>query len=278
MIGTPAKPDTRPAPEQPVNLWTGTVRAIHAETTKLRTLRLSLYTIVGTVIMTIGLSAGLTKLIDEAYKSGHPEDAAGLESGSAFLVILHYGQIGVILLAAWVVHQENEQGSLRTTLLSTPQRGQVFLAKAVVVATASALTALLSVFGSAGVRCLAVDCAAQVNGFAPNTQAEAGVLWGLVAYWTLIALFTYAIAILLRSGLAAMGSVLALVLVISTYLLNVTTLARFLPDQAGAQLYQQPPVIDGDLGPGLGGLILAIWTLAALGAAVTTFRRQPVNN
>lgn len=278
MIGTPAKPGTRPAPEKTADPWSAAVRAIHAETTKLRTLRLSLYTVIGTVIATIGLSAGLTKLIDQAYKTGHPEDAAGLESGSAFLVILHYGQIGVILLAAWVVHQENEQGCLRTTLVGTPQRGQVFIAKAVVVATASALTAMLSVFGSAGIRCLAVDCAAPANGFAPNTPAEAGILWGLVAYWTLIALFTYAVAILLRSGLAAMGAVLALVLVISTYLLNVTSLARFLPDQAGAQLYQQPPVIAGDLGPGLGGLILTIWTLATLAAALLMFRRQPVNN
>ena len=76
-------------------------RAVRAETTKLLTLRLCLNTMAGTVLLTVLLSWILTKLIDAAHAAGRPEEAAGLEGGTAFLVVLHYGQIGVILLAAW---------------------------------------------------------------------------------------------------------------------------------------------------------------------------------
>ncbi|ASN18385.1 hypothetical protein [Arthrobacter sp. YN] len=251
-------------------------RAVKAETTKLLTLRLCLNTVVGSVLLTVLLSWLLTNLIDAAHNAGRPEEAAGLEGGTAFLVILHYGQIGVVLLAAWSMHQEAENGSLRSTLISLPQRNIVLAAKALVVLAAVFITALLSVFGSAGVRCLVIDCAAENNQISPTPQATAGVLWGVILYWVLIALFTYALSVILRSGLAAMGTVLAMALIVSTYLVNITPLAKFLPDQAGAQLYQLPPPTPGDLGPATGGLVLAVWVVAALIAALVLFRRQPV--
>lgn len=251
-------------------------RAISAETTKLLTLRLCLNTMIGTVLLTVLLSWVLTNLTEAAQKAGRPEEAAGLEGGSAFLTILHYGQIGVILLAAWSMHQEADSGSLRSTLISLPQRSTVLAAKALVIVASTFITAVLSVFGSAGVRCLVIDCGAEGSQIASTPQATAGVLWGVILYWILIALFTFALSVILRSGLAAMGAVLAMALIISTYLLNITPFAKFSPDQAGSQLYQQPPQIPGDLGPVVGGLVLAAWVVAALISAHILFRRQPV--
>ncbi|WP_369745738.1 hypothetical protein [Paenarthrobacter sp. AMU7] len=251
-------------------------RAVRAETTKLLTLRLCLHTVVGTVLLTVLLSWVLTNLIETAHRAGRPEEAAGLVGGTAFLVILHYGQIGVILLAAWSMHQESDSGSLRSTLISLPQRSAVLTAKAIVIVAAVFITAVLSVFGSAGIRCVAIDCTAESSQIAGTPQATSGVLWGVILYWVLIALFTYALSVVLRSGLAAMGTVLAMALIVSTYLVNITPLAKFLPDQAGAQLYQLPPPTPGDLGPATGGVVLAVWVAAALITAHLLFRRQPV--
>lgn len=274
-----APPLTAPAPS-PVSsgVVPTTARTIRAELTKLLTLRLSLITAVATVLVTVAASWMNTFLIDAAYRAGRPEDTAGLESGSAFLVILHYGQIGVVLLAAWVIHQESDAGSLRSTLIAVPQRGYVIAAKGIIIAAAAAITAALSAFGSAGARCLVVDCAAPGNAFAATGSDEMRMLLGFVAYWTLIALFTYALAVLLRSGLAAMGIVLALALAVSVYLQRITPLARFLPDQAGAQLYAPPGLPEGELGPVVGGLVLLAWTVLALVVAVVAFRRQSVNH
>lgn len=263
-----------PQPRKPPTLS----RAIRAEFTKLLTLRLSLYTAVATVLVIIAASWLNTFLVDAAHRAGRPEETAGLESGSAFLVIVHYGQIGVVLLAAWVMQQEADPGSLRSTLIALPQRGFVFAAKGLIVTAAAAVTAAVSAFGAAGVRCLVIDCSAPGNAFAATGADELRMLLGVVAYWTLIALFTYALSVLLRSGLAAMGIVLALALAISGYLSRMTDLARFLPDQAGAQMYAPTPMPDGELGPMLGGLVLLAWTVTALGAAALSFRRQSVRH
>lgn len=230
----------------------------------------------------------LTALIDAAFRAGRPEETAGLETGSAFLVILHYGQIGVVLLAAWVMHQEADAGSLRTTLLCSPRRGTVVLAKALVVAVAAGIIGIGAALGSAGIRCTIIDCsspsrststsASAPGAFAPTGAGEVRVLAGVILYWVLIALFTAALAMLLRSGLAALGIVLALVLAVSTQLLTLSPLARLLPDQAGAQLYQQPPVLSGDLGPLRGGTVLLAWTLATLLLAALAVRRRPVRD
>lgn len=254
------------------------IRVVRAEFTKLFSLRSSLAVMAATVLVSVGASWALTRLIKAAYDAGRPEDTAGLEAGSAFLVILHYGQIGAVLLAAWAMHQENDPGCLRSTLLSTPQRVVVFAAKAILIACVSAVIGTISAFGAAAVRCSAIACDASGSAFAPTTAAELRILLGVVAYWILIALFTYALAVLLRSGLAAMGIVLALSLAVSLALLNITPLARYLPDQAGAQLYQQPPILDGDLGPVTGGLVLLAWTSIALLAALVSFHRQPITH
>ncbi|MFF1828432.1 hypothetical protein [Paenarthrobacter sp. NPDC058040] len=263
----------------PRRLWAvATARAFRAETTKLLTLPLFLYAAAGSVVLTVGLSWILTSLVASALQGGRPKDAGGLEAGIAFLSILHFGQIGVILLGAWVVHQEAGSGSLRSTLVAVPQRASVFAAKALLVFTGALLTAIPSVFGAAGIRCTVIDCGADNNRIAPDPASSAGILWGVVLYWTLIALLTYALSVALRSGLAAMGSVLALVLVVSTFLLPITRAARFLPDQAGAQLYQhapQPPDALGALG---GGLVLLAWVIVAMTMACILFSRHPVRS
>lgn len=257
--------------------WTPTfVRAFRAETIKLLSLRFFLVTASGTVLACVLLSWGLTALIAEAQRAGKPENAGGLESGSAFLLVLHYGQIGLILLAAWTMHQEADSGSLRSTLVSVPRRSCVLAAKAVVVAAESLCVALPSVFGSAAIRCVPIDCTASGNGPGPDSAVSWAILWGVVVYWLLISIFTFALAVILGSGLTAMATVLALALIVSTYLLHITPLAKALPDQAGAQLYQLPPVRPGDLGPLAGGLTLLAWSLAALFMAFVVFRRRPV--
>ncbi len=272
-------PSSQPRPVAVADIslgWTSTfLRAFRAETIKLLSLRFFLVTATGTVLACVLLSWGLTALIAEAHREGKPENAGGLESGSAFLLVLHYGQIGLILLAAWTMHQEADAGSLRTTLVSVPRRSCVLAAKAAVVATGSLCVALPSVFGSAAIRCVPIDCTASGSGLAPDAVPWA-ILWGVVVYWLLISIFTFALAVILRSGLTAMATVLALALIVSTYLLHITPLAKALPDQAGAQLYQLPPVPPGDLGPIAGGLILLAWSLAALLLALIVFRSQPV--
>ncbi len=251
-------------------------QAVRAESTKLRSLRTPVATMAGTAAGVVLLSWAITVMTTRAYATGHPQDAAGLEPGSAFLVVLHHGQIGAILLGAWLLVEENVDRAVRSAFLAVPRRSTLYAAKVLVAAVAAAVTAAVGALGSAAVRCLATDCSAPDGRFAATSTAQVRVLAGVVVCWTLLAVLTFGLAALVRNGLVSLGVVLALVLAMSPYLLTVTPLARYLPDQAGAQLTQPGPFLAGDLGPALGLAVLAAWTVALTVAGGVSFRRWPV--
>lgn len=250
--------------------------AVRAELCKLVSLPLGRAVIVAGPVVVLAASWGLTALVDAAIRAGRAEDAAGLEPGSAFLVILHYAQIVVVLVAAVVMQQEEERGALRATVIAVPQRALIVVAKASVLAGVAAATGAFGAVGSSAARCLIVDCADPANAFAASAGDEARILLGYSVYATLIALLTFALAVLLRSSLTAMGIVLSLALAVSAYLERVTPAARFLPDRAGAQLYLEQSPTAGEPGPFLGGLVLLGWAAAALIAAAIVLRRRSI--
>lgn len=239
-----------------------------SEIVKADSLRASVRIATMTAGAVIGVSWLLTALVRRSIDSGRTDDVAGLEPASAFLVVLHYGQVGVLLLGCWMVYEEQERASLRTSLIAVPTRHVLFLSKAVVAGAASFLVAAVSVIGSYWVRSLVVGAAALTDGGAQDAR----VLSGYIAYWTMAGVLAFALSVLMRSGLVGLGVMLATVLAVSTYLLSLTPVSRFLPDQAGAQMYQEvPPSVD-DLGPRLGLLVMSLWVVAALFAGGASFR------
>ncbi|WP_435738248.1 hypothetical protein V5D56_06570 [Cellulosimicrobium sp. PMB13] len=243
--------------------------AVRAETTKLATLRLPVAAAVATVVLTVGLSWLVTVLTDAALDAGRPQDVGGLEPATAFLVVLHYGQIGVIALAAWSVFQESDNGAVRTTFLAMPQRIAVLLAKLTVVLVAGLGLGAVSAAGSWLARC-PTTCA---PGFAGSAAADVQVLVGVAVYWGLLAVLTTAVSAVVRNGLVGMAVMLALVLAGSSYLLTLTPAAELLPDQAGSRLYQLPPVPPDALGPAGGLAVLLVWVLVATVGGALSFRR-----
>ncbi|WP_127842404.1 hypothetical protein [Actinomyces wuliandei] len=153
-------------------------------------------------------------------------------------------------------------------MIAVPVRRILFLAKAVVAGFGSFVVAIVSVVGSYGARNLIVDSAALAGGGAEDTR----VLCGYVVYWTILGPFAFALSALMRSGVAGLATLLVTVLAASTYLLSLTQLARFLPDQAGGQMYQEVPPSANDLGPQIGLLAMLLWMLAAFLAGELSFR------
>lgn len=229
-------------------------------------------------VVVAAASWGLTALVDAAIREGRAEDAAGLEPGSAFLVILHYAQVVVVFVAAVVMHQEEEGGALRATVIAVPDRTIVVAAKGSILAGVAAAMGAVGAVGSSAARCLVVDCGDPANAFAASAGEQGRVLLGYSLYATLIALLTFALAVLLRNSLTAMGIVLALALAVSAYLERLTPAARFLPDRAGAQLFLAQPPAAGEPGSVLGGLVLLGWVAAALTAALIVLRRRSITD
>lgn len=250
------------------------VRTLQAEAIKVASLKTPVYTAIITVAGVIGLSWVLTMLTQRAFAAGRLEDVAGLEPGSAFLVLLHYGQIGVILFGSWLVVEEQEPGILRTSMLATPARVRLFGAKAVVAALGSSLIGVVTVLGAYGVRTLAVGTLP----LTPGGLDDVRILAGYIGYWTLLGMLAFGFSATARNGLIGLVSLLAMFLALSPYLLSLTPVARFLPDQAGAQMYQESPPVSSDLGPGLGFVTLLIWVLSAFITGALSFRTWAIRD
>lgn len=249
--------DQRPYRRHQGHRRTGMVRAVRSELKKVLSLSAPIAAVILTVTLTITLSGFLTFTTKHAFEQGHPEQMAGLEPASAFLAILYYEQVGSLFIGSWLVIEEQGHGNLRTTYLAIPQRQRVYVAKAIVVAFVATLTGLLSVFGSYAVRTAFVGEVLIGDASIPNAR----VLWGYVLYGVLISLVTYGLSSLLRNGIGGLCTMLCAILIASPLLLSKTQLARFLADQAGAQMYMSTLPTGADLGPTCGFVVMLAWVM-----------------
>ena len=109
---------------------TAFLRSLRAEAIKFTSLRSSRIAILATVAVVTSAAYGVTALTHQAMISGDVSAAGGLEPESAFLMVVHYGQIGAIFLGASVFAQERDNGAVASSLLAVPDRRTFFFAKA----------------------------------------------------------------------------------------------------------------------------------------------------
>lgn len=106
------------------------------------------------------------------------------------------------------------------------------------------------------------------------TGENLGVLLRAAAYLVLIGLLAYAVTILARNLVAALVAMLALVLVASPFLRTVATLAAYLPDHTGTQMYQSEPFPHDTMTPLQGAVVMTAWIALTLAGAVVAFNRR----
>ena len=115
------------------------LRSVRAEWIKFWSLRSSWITSFITITLTVLFGAGLTAAFG---RSEQYQDVAKdfITSG------LTFGQVVVAVLGALIITGEYSSGQIRSSLAAVPRRGQLLLAKAVVLAVVSFLLGSLSVF------------------------------------------------------------------------------------------------------------------------------------
>lgn len=204
------------------------------------------------------------------------------------LVGTFLGLVFVLVVATMSVTAEHRRGLIRTTVVASPHRGRVLLAKSTVVGGVSGVVGLLA----ATVVVTLGRAAMEANGLyvsATPVGVVVRMVLGTGALLALAAVFGVALGALVRRGAVAVA--VSMVTVVLPYLLAVTVL----PDNAGDWLLRLTPaaafavqqstheyrqvdnfytVASGyfPLPPLAGLVVLLLWTLAVLGAAVTRFR------
>jgi ABC-2 type transport system permease protein len=192
-------------------------RALHAEWTKLRTVRSSGWLLVGVTTLTVGLGAmvGWSVRFDGCAPPGGECD---LDTTRIALSGVYVGQVAAVVLGVLVVSSEYATGTMRTTLAAVPRRWVTFVAKAAVVVGPVLLAAVLAVAGSL----LVARAALLANGFTPAhgfpalSLADSATLRasaGTVLYLCLVALLSLGVSLAVRNTAAAVATVLSLLFV-----------------------------------------------------------------
>ena len=191
------------------------------------------------------------------------------------------GLIVLIVVGAMFMTAEYRRGLIRTTLTASPRRGQVLIAKAVVIAAVAFVVGA----GAAAVSIPLGNHILRVNGnyvYPVSTLADLRVILGTGALVALAAVLALALGTALRRSAGAVTAAIVLILLPymlafasalpagpSQWLMRITPAAGFAVEQTLSQYHQvaylyTPSEGFYPLAPGVGLAVLGAYTLVAL--------------
>ncbi len=278
---TTAGPTPAPAPSTTAKpLWFA--RTVRAEWIKFWTVRSTVWTLLATVIVMVGIStlAAWGSTIEALEAGTGPMNTAQLLSAG-----YQVGQLAVAVLAILTIAGEYSTGMIRSTLTAVPGRVAVLAAKALVL---SIVVLVVTVATMALSYVATMPWQDQLGATLDLTDAETvRMTVGLPLYLVAIALFAFAIGALVRNSSAALTGVIALLLVVETVLSMiplraVELISPFLPSTAGRRVLidsEMLRLIDGDstgahLDPWIGYGVLVVWVIVLSAAAAVLLRRR----
>ena len=219
-----------------------------------------------------------------------PSVAAGDTDRNA-LTGVFVGLIVLIVLGAMFMTAEYRRGLIHTTLSASPNRGQVLIAKALVIGS----VAFVAGAAAAAVSIPLGNHILRVNGnfvYPVNTLTDVRVILGTGALVALAAVLALALGAALRRGAGAVTVVIALIVVpyvlafasalpagASQWLMRVTPAAAFAVEQTLPQYHQvsylyTPAEGFYPVAPVVGLALLAAYALAALAVANRVLRTR----
>lgn len=237
--------------------------ALYAEWTKLRTVPGTLWLLLGTIVLTTGVSA-----FAAATMKCLPGECT-LDPTKTSLTGIILGQTVVAILAVLAIGGEYSTGMIRTSLTATPRRRAVLAAKATVVAAVTLVAGALAVLASL----LAGRMILSSRGTAAMSLADGAVVraaLGSVLYLGLIALLSLGIATTVRDSATGIGIVLALLYLFPLVSLAVSDLHwrrhldQIAPMSAGLAVQTTTDLSTLPIGPWAGLGVLAAWAAGAL--------------
>ncbi|MCB5910866.1 ABC transporter permease [Streptomyces pinistramenti] len=249
-------------------------QVLRSEWTKIRSVRSTVWTLGVAVVVTVGLGMLICALAGSDFGTMPVRDRLTFDATNISFAGMGLGQLAMIVFGVLVVSNEYSTGMIRSSLAAVPQRATFLFCKLVV---ATALVLLVGLFTSF----LAFFAGQSLLGGLAARIGDPGVLRAVIGgglYMTLIALFSMAIATMLRSPMLSLGILMPFFFLISNILGNVSAtrkIGHYLPDQAGRRIMQvvpgNNPVPYGPWG-GLG--IMVAWTVAALVCGFVLLERR----
>ena len=227
--------------------------------------------------------------------SGTGDIAPRVDGGKRIEDALHgtfAGLIVVIVIGSMFITAEYRRGMIRTTLATSPRRGRVLAAKAIVIGSVTFVAGL----AAAAVAVPLGDWILRANGnyiFPVTSLTELRVIAGTAALLAVVAVLALAVGTMLRHGAEAVTALIVMIVVpyvlaiaaplpdtVSEWLLRLTPAAGFAIQQS---LPRYPQINDVlltplrdfyPLEPWAGFAVLCAYTAMALGLATFLLRRR----
>ena len=255
----------------------GSVSAeIRSEVTKLRSVRSTVWTLVVTVVATVGVGALICLARVSRWDHLSVRERLLLDPTALSLRGVYLAQLAIGVLGVLIISSEFSTGMIRTTFAAVPRRPLVLFAKAVVFTVVAFVVATLSAFVA-----FFVGQSILAGKQADVALSDPGVLravLGAAAYLTLIGLLGLGLGTLLRRTAGAIATLFGLVLVLPALTEALpspwsTDVGKLLPINAGRAMFTVRPNTDL-LSPGGGLVVLLITVGVVLAAAAFVLTRR----
>lgn len=256
-----------------VTFW----HSLHAEGIKIRTMRSTLFVILGTLAFTVGLAALNGSSAGSEFAGMSPEDRSTFDPLATSMRGYLLAQIALGLLGGLVITAEYGARTIVPTLTSVPHRARVLASKAVVlVGVALPVGVAVSLAG------FLVGQGALSGAGAPHLALTDGVaLRGIVGgglYLALAGLFGLALGTVIRSTTATVTTLFGVMLIVQAFAPALPGgvgdwVSTYWPPMAGGQIITsvQDPEL---LGPWAGLGVMAGCVAALMTAAFVVFRKR----
>jgi hypothetical protein len=233
--------------------------ALHSEWTKIRTVRSTFWTLLITMVITIGLG-----VLIALGSSGHP--AADDDWAAISMSGLFFGQLVIVVFGAMALTAEYSTGMIRTSLTSQPRRATLFWAKTAIVAAVALAVGLICSFTSFFI------AGGIYSGKGIHVAlSDPGVLravFGGGLYMMASALLAFGLGALLRHTAGAITASVGLLFVLFILVQFLpgnwkTDIGKWIPFDAGMQIISTKPSADM-LSPWAGFAVFAAYAAAAV--------------
>lgn len=282
MTASTATQTIAPSAPSTTSRTTWFVRTVRAEWIKFWTVRSTVWTLIATIVVMVGIST-----LAAWGSSIEAVDAGAGAMNTAQLLSAGYqmGQLAVAVLGVLTIAGEYSTGMIRSTFAAVPRRVTVLGAKALVLSVVVLAVSLVSMALSYVATLPWQD---QLGATFDLTDGETlRMTVGLPLYLMAIALFAFAVGALVRNSAAALTAVIALLLVVENVLTiiplrAVEVISPYLPSTAGRRVLFDSEMLSatdaaaagGQLAPWLGYGVLLAWAIALGAVAAARLRHR----
>lgn len=274
VIAPPELRRPRPAPPTRVRLFRA---ALRSEWTKMRTVRSTVWSLLVTVAIIVGLGALFCAARVSRWDHLDPGelrnfDPAGFSMNGIFLAQLAVGVLGVLVMSS-----EYATGQIRATLGAIPQRGVVLAAKTVVFGAVILVVGFVACLGA-----FAIGQAIFTAKHAGVSLGDPGVtraVTGGALYLAAVGLLGLGLAAILRRTAGAIATLVGLLLVVPILVNFLPSpwnddIAKYLPGEAGGAIFHVVQRSSTALSPWAGFAVLCAYAAVALLAGAVLLDRR----